>query len=234
MIGEGCYAQVFKYFDDFYQKTFALKRAKKDLNGKEIERFKREFEQMNSLNSPYILEVFSYNDKNQEYIMDFMDISLNDYIFANNTKLSFQEKKKLGNQIIQAFRYIHLKKLLHRDISPKNILLKLYDDVPVVKIADFGLVRTHNSSLTSLSTEFKGYLNDPNLLVEGFKNYDILHETYALTRILYFVLTGKTNFDKVRPNLKDFIEKGLHRDKDMRFKNVDELNQAFQNIKTLN
>lgn len=231
LIGQGSYAQVFKYFDDFYQKTFALKRAKKDLNQKEIERFKREFQEMNNLNSPYILDVYCYNDKTQEYIMDFMDISLNDYIIAKNTQLSFQEKKSLGKQIIKAFNYIHSKQLLHRDISPKNILLKIYDDVPVVKIADFGLVRTNNSNLTSVNTELKGYFNDPNLLVEGFQNYNILHETYALTRILYFVMSGKTNLDKVSPNLKEFVDKGLHVDKDARFKNVDELDKAFQNIK---
>ncbi len=231
LIGEGSYAQVFKYFDDFYHRTFALKRAKKDLNQKEIERFKREFQEMNNLNSPYILDVYCYNDKNQEYIMDFMDISLSDYIISKNIQLAFQEKKNLGIQIIKAFRHIHSKQLLHRDISPKNILLKLYDDVPVVKVADFGLVRTHNSSLTSVNTELKGYFNDPNLLVEGFQNYNILHETYALTRILYFVMSGKSNLNKVKPSLKAFIDKGLHIDKDLRFKSVDELNEAFHNIK---
>jgi len=231
LIGEGSYAQVFKYLDEFYQKTFTLKRAKKNLNSKEIIRFKREYEQMSMLNSPYIIEVFSYNEKNKEYIMEFMDITLNDYILANNTKLTFQERKKICNQIIRAFSYIHSKGLLHRDISPKNILLKLYDDVIVVKIADFGLVRLPDSNLTSLNTEFKGCFNDPNLIVEGFDKYDVLHETYALTRLLYFVITGKTRTDKINENLKTFIKKGLDSSKDNRFKNVDELNQAFQSVK---
>ncbi|XQF94187.1 protein kinase domain-containing protein (plasmid) [Pseudoalteromonas espejiana] len=49
---------------------------------------------------------------------------------------------------------------MHRDISPKNILLKEYDDVAVVKIADFGLVKIVDSELTSENTDFKGYYND--------------------------------------------------------------------------
>jgi serine/threonine-protein kinase len=119
---------------------------------------------------------------------------------------------------------------LHRDISPKNILIKEYDDVVVVKIADFGLVKVVDSHLTSVSTEFKGYFNDPNLVVEGFDKYDVLHETYALTRILYYVLTGRTSTDRVSPNLRSFIEKGLSSDKRLRFKNIDELRQDFQHI----
>lgn len=230
LIGEGSYAQVFKYSDKFYLKTFALKRAKNDLNKKELERFKREYSQMNEMNSPYVLEVYGYNDKNNEYIMEFMDRSLNDYILNNNNKLTFKERVKLGLQIIKAFSYIHSKNILHRDVSPKNILLKVYDDVIVVKIADFGLVKLIDSDLTSANTQFKGYFNDPGLVVEGFDNYNILHETYALTRILYFVLTGKTNADKAKPYLIDFIEKGLNSNHANRYQNISELNNAFQRI----
>jgi tRNA A-37 threonylcarbamoyl transferase component Bud32 len=233
LIGEGSYAQVFRYFDNFYQKDYVLKRAKKDLNDKEIERFKREYEEMKKLKSPYIVEVFGYIEKKKEYIMESMDISLYKYIMYNNTKLSFPDRKKIINQIIKAFSYIHSKQLLHRDISPNNILLKLYDDVIVVKISDFGLVKLPESNLTSANTELKGYFNDPNLSVEGFDKYEIVHETYALTRLLYFVMTGKTTTGKVKnSNLKDFICKGLNSNKDQRFKNIDELSQAFQGVTT--
>ncbi len=231
LIGEGSYAQVFKFFDKFYLKTFALKRAKNDLTPKELERFKREYDEMRGLNSPYVLGVFGFNELKKEYVMEFMDVSLDEYISKNNTKLSFQEKVRLGLQIIRAFIYIHSKNILHRDISPKNILIKKYDDVVVVKIADFGLVKVIDSDLTSLNTEFKGYFNDPGLVVEGFDQYDVLHETYALTRILYYVLTGKTSTSKVPENMRGFIEKGLNSDKRTRFKDINELGQAFQNIK---
>lgn len=229
-IGSGSYANVYKYFDSFYLRDFALKRAKKELNSKEVERFRREYEQMSILRSPYILEVYGYNEKNNEYVMEFMDAPLEKYISRNNTKLSFQERMKLGLQIIKAFTYIHSKNILHRDISPKNILLKEYDDVVVVKIADFGLVKIFNSELTSVNTEFKGYYNDPSLITEGFDSYGMLHETYALTRILYYVLTGKAKTENPPENVRAFIEKGLSSDKSVRFKDTDELRRAFQSI----
>jgi serine/threonine-protein kinase len=229
-LGSGSYANVYKYFDSFYLKSFALKRAKKDLNEKEIQRFRREYEQMSKLSSPYVLEVYGYNEKNNEYVMEFMDSSLDKYMSKNNDKLSFQDRVKLGLQILKAFLYIHSKNILHRDISPKNILLKEYDDVVVVKIADFGLVKIVESELTSANTEFKGYYNDPSLITEGFDSYSILHETYALTRILYYVLTGKSKTEKPPENVRAFVEKGLSSNKAVRFKDVDELRKAFQSI----
>lgn len=229
-LGSGSYANVYKYFDSFYNKNFALKRAKKDLNAKEIERFRREYEQMSMLSSPYVLEVYGYNEENNEYIMEFMDNSLDKYMSKNNSKLSFQDRVKLGLQILRAFSYIHSKNILHRDISPKNILLKEYDDVAVVKIADFGLVKIVDSELTSKNTDFKGYYNDPSLVTEGFDSYSILHETYALTRILYFVLTGKSKTEKSPENVRAFIDIGLSSDKSIRFKDIDELRIAFQAI----
>jgi len=63
-IGEGSYAQVFKYFDDFYDKYFVVKRARTNLDAKELERFYKEYEVMKSINSPYVLEVYRL-DKNK-------------------------------------------------------------------------------------------------------------------------------------------------------------------------
>jgi serine/threonine protein kinase len=36
LIGEGSYAKVFKYIDDYYKKKFVLKRANKNLTVKVI------------------------------------------------------------------------------------------------------------------------------------------------------------------------------------------------------
>lgn len=232
LVGEGSYAQVFKYKDQYYKKFFVLKRAKKELNSKELSRFKREFEQMNNLQSPYIVEVFSYDESKNEYIMEYMDFTLDSYINKNNSTLSFAERKGLGYQILKAFSYIHSKGLLHRDISPKNVLLKKYEDVLVVKVSDFGLVRIPESHLTSVGTPFKGYFNDPSLILDGFESYNILHETYALTRLLFFVMTGRTNMEKIEnASLRVFAEKGINPDKSRRFTSVDELKVAFRDIK---
>jgi len=230
-IGSGSYANVFKYKDAFYNKYFVLKRAKKDLSEKEIERFKREFEEMLDFSSPYILEVYCYNEKQIEYIMEYMDFTLDSYILKFNSSLSIMQRKNIVQQILRAFDYIHSKDRLHRDINPKNILIKKYEDIIVVKIADFGLVKIPDSLLTSANTEFKGYFNDPALIVDGFDTYGILHETFALTRVVCYVMTGKTNIDTITdPKLRAYLNKGLNANKSQRFQNISEMVQAFKII----
>lgn len=231
LIGSGSYANVYKYKDTFYNRPFILKRAKKELTDKEVARFKREFDVMNDLSSPYILEVYCYNPDKNEYIMEYMDYTLDGYIAAHNSTLTIVQRKGIAQQRLRAFDYLHSKGHLHRDISPKNILIKEYDDTLVVKLSDFGLVKIPDSTLTTVNTEFKGYFNDPALVVEGFNTYGIVHETYALTRVIYFVMTGKTNTEKItNQNLRAFVEKGLNPDKIKRFQNIRDMISAFKAI----
>lgn len=231
LIGSGSYANVYKYKDTFYNHPFILKRAKKELTDKEVARFKREFDVMNDLSSPYILEVYCYNPDKNEYIMEYMDYTLDGYIAAHNSTLTIVQRKGIAQQMLRAFDYLHSKGHLHRDISPKNILIKEYDDTLVVKLSDFGLVKIPDSTLTTVNTEFKGYFNDPALVVEGFNTYGIVHETYALTRVIYFVMTGKTNTEKItNQNLRAFVEKGLNPDKIKRFQNIRDMISAFKAI----
>ena len=231
LIGSGSYANVYKYKDTFYNRPFILKRAKKELTDKEMARFKREFDVMNDLSSPYILEVYCYNPDKNEYIMEYMDYTLDGYIAAHNSTLTIIQRKGIAQQILRAFDYLQSKRHLHLDISPKNILIKEYDDTLVVKLSDFGLVKIPDSTLTTVNTEFKGYFNDPALVVEGFNTYGIVHETYALTRVIYFVMTGKTNTEKItNQNLRNFVERGLNPDKTKRFQNIRDMISAFKTI----
>lgn len=144
---------------------------------------------MNKLSSPYIVEVYRYKYGNNQYVMELMDYTLDKYYEKFNASLSKEDRKSTANQILRGFKYIRSKNLLHRDISPKNILVKVYDDVKVIKVSDFGLVKVPDSNLT----EFKGYFNDPMLVTEGFYTYKKIHETYSITRLICFIITGKTN-----------------------------------------
>ncbi len=103
-IGEGSYANVYKYKDTFYNRNFIIKRAKKDLSEKELLRFKREYEEMKELSSPYILEVYRYLEDKNEYIMEYMDYTLDSYIAKSNTKLSDFQRKGIAQQVLRAFK----------------------------------------------------------------------------------------------------------------------------------
>jgi len=228
LIGEGSYAQVFKYKDEFYNKNFIIKRAQKNLSQKELERFKREYEVMRQLHSPHVLEVYRYDETRHEYYAEYADETLLRYI-SHNPDLDIYKRKSICNQLFRCFSYVHSKGYLHRDLSFTNILLVHYEDGnSMVKLSDFGLVKEPDSTLTSIDSEIKGSLNDSNLRVIGFTNFSIVYETYALTRVILFVMTGLQNIEKIRDEkVRSFVLKGINPDTNKRYQNVDELKAAF-------
>lgn len=227
MVGEGFYAKVFSYTDPNYDMPVILKRAKPTLDNKELTRFKQEFQILKSLHSPYIIVAYAYNDATNEYTMEYMDETIYKYILRENHALTLKERKNIIAQICKGLKYIHSKKLLHRDISLVNVFIKHYDDVNVIKLGDFGLVKNPENTLTSLQSEIKGSLNDPDLVNVGFGNYEIRHETFALTRLCYFILTGRTNINKQKASaIREFWLKGTNTDINERFVSVDELYEA--------
>tara|TARA_Y100000034_G_C6910321_1_gene424391 strand:- start:12975 stop:13538 length:564 start_codon:yes stop_codon:yes gene_type:complete len=186
---------------------------------------------MKNLNSPYVVEVFAYDDAEKEYTMELMDFSLDEYIKKNNSKLPKTERVGLVLQILKAFKYLSSKNILHRDVSPKNILLRKYEDVIVVKLSDFGLVKIPDSELTSMDTDIKGYFNDPRLVTDGFDSYEFHHEVYAITKIIYFVMTGKTNTAKLESSeFNSFIAVGLNSNTQERYKSVNDIVSKFREV----
>ncbi|ECO8162275.1 protein kinase [Campylobacter jejuni] len=184
------------------------------------------FVKLNSISNPEVNKNYSLDENKKEYIMEYVDFTLKEYIHKNNSKLSSDERISLGIQIIKGIKTLWNKNILHRDISLKNILIKQYDDIVVIKISDFGLVKELNSELTSENTEIKGSLNEiSRLQKKGFNNYDKSDEIYALSRVLYFIATGRTNLINTKC---DFLEKGINDNVKNRYNNLDDLMRDFK------
>ncbi|WP_299326469.1 protein kinase [uncultured Helicobacter sp.] len=225
IIGNGSYADVYKYFDKFYQCNFALKRLNNKANKKEIERFEKEFEAMKKIDNPYILKVYCFDKDKQEYIMEYADFTLKEYINKHNQKISKNERISIGCQILKAIQFLWNKDILHRDISLTNILIRKYDGILVVKVSDFGLIKEKNSDLTSDDTEIKGSLNEKSRLEKiGFKSYSHCDEIYTLSKVLYFVATGK---EKIENAKCDFLHKGTNANIEERYKDLESLKNDF-------
>jgi tRNA A-37 threonylcarbamoyl transferase component Bud32 len=197
-ISQGSYANIYRFKDEFYGEIFALKRAKKTLSEPELIRFKKEFEYMKKMDSPYILKVYSYNENENEFVMEYIKTNLHEFISINNSKLDVRKRRQMVLQVFMAFNYIHSKGIYHRDISLSNILVKQYEDnSTIIKICDFGYLKESESTLTRRDTDFEGSLNDPNLRLIGPDKYTIQHEIYALTQIIYYIMTGRKNLSNI-------------------------------------
>lgn len=231
-IGKGSYARVYSFYDEYYDEKFVLKCLKAEADEKDCERFNREFDIMKKLNSLFIAKVYKIDREKREYIMEYIDMTLYEYIQMNNSKMSFEDREYIIKQIIIAFEYLAKKNILHRDISPKNVLLKIYEDSLCIKLSDFGLVKIEKSTLTSPNSEARGSLNDPRLADIGFNNYDSSYEMYALTRLIAYILTGKSNFSNIKDtNILEFLNKGTSNKIEERYKDIFELKNNFKILK---
>ncbi|OZF01262.1 protein kinase family protein [Rhodococcoides fascians] len=222
MVGSGSYAHVYSYVDPDYGIKFAVKRAKKDLPERDLERFKQEFDVLRKLSFPYVVEVYRYEESSNEYRMEYCDTTLRDYIRKKNSTLSFAARKRIALQFLYGVNYIHHEQLLHRDISLQNILLKVFGAGAVlVKLSDFGLVKDQASAFTRTQTEMKGTIRDP--VLGSFKDYAVVNEMYSIGHILAYIFTGRESLPPATDDVGRIIHKCAINDVSLRYQAVTEL-----------
>lgn len=222
MVGEGSYAHVYSYVDPDYDIKFAVKRAKKGIDPRDLHRFKREFDVMRRLSFPYIVEVYRYNEERSEYRMEFCDETLRAYIARRNATLPTSSRKRIALQFLYGLNYIHSQALLHRDISLQNVLLKVFASGAVlVKLSDFGLVKELESEYTRTHTALRGTIRDP--LLEKFKDYSIANEIYAIGYVLSFVFTGRESLGASSGEVGRIVRKCVDHDVSRRYASVREI-----------
>ncbi len=222
MVGSGSYAHVYSYVDPDYGIKFAVKRAKKDLDERDLGRFKQEFEVLKGLSFPYVVQVYQYNEARNEYRMEYCDTTLRAYIGRRNAALSFTARKRIALQFLYGINYLHHRELLHRDISLQNILVKEFDvGAVLVKLSDFGLVKDPAKDFTLTQTEMKGTLRDP--MLTNFKDYKVVNEMYPIGWVLGYIFTGREGLQPRGDAVGDIIQKCAILDLGARYQTVADL-----------
>lgn len=219
MVGEGSYALVYSYIDPVYGIQFALKRAKRGITDRDLLRFKQEFDVMSRLSFPYVVQVYRYDDERNEYRMEFCDETLRTYISKRNSNLVFATRKRIALQFLYGMNYLHVRGLLHRDISLQNVLMKVFDHGAVlVKLSDFGLVKEATSDFTRTQSELRGTIRDPAL--DDFKRYGVANEIYAIGWVLWYIFTGKESLRFGADEVSGIIQRCVDHDPDQRYQKV--------------
>ncbi|MGJ5672304.1 MAG: protein kinase domain-containing protein [Nostochopsis sp.] len=132
---------VLKEFSPQVQTAYVLKKAE--------ELFQREATVLYQLQHPQIprfRELFRSNFNNKEYLFLVQDYvegktysSLLDERLQKALRFTELEVTELLLQILPVLEYIHSLKVIHRDISPDNLMLRRIDQLPV--LIDFGGVK---------------------------------------------------------------------------------------------
>jgi len=241
--GSGYFCNVKLYHDEKTGEEFALKELKKEYYQKEEYRYrlKREIQLLKELQGcDNIIELLEDgNDKEKRelwYLMPFAKQNLYDYIKTHNNTLDKRDRYDVTHQIIQAIKYAHSRNILHRDISPNNVLVFYIADKIKVKVSDFGLGKDAESLSYYTGSSVSGY---GQILYVSPEQRDKLKDAtnksdiYSLGKLVYFIFTAKDP-DNLKPfELSTLVAKSIEDNPEDRFKDIIEFEKHFQALRDL-
>ena len=140
------------------------------------------------LRHPHIVQIVEFFQTAQGHlvmIMERANCSLADLLFRGY-KFEVKAICSVGRQVLRALEYIHSLPVVHRDVTPKNILV-----FPnwIYKLSDFGIAKDTVTSdeLTKTLIGHNSYL-PPELLRYGYSRRE--SDFYQLGIVLLTLMTG--------------------------------------------
>ncbi|MGE5463375.1 MAG: protein kinase domain-containing protein, partial [Syntrophothermus sp.] len=191
-LGQGGNGAVYRAFDASFNREVAIKILPLELmrNLKILARFRRELKVIAQLEHPAIVPVYDVGEENGQpyYVMRYMSGgSLRRWI--NSGKLSLQETADIVERIALGLEYAHRKGIVHRDLTPDNIL---FDNHNNPYITDFSLAKLIADTYRTNSGN--GLIGTPEYISpEQAQSLPVDHraDIYGLGVITYEMLTGE-------------------------------------------
>ena len=133
------------------ERRVAVKLIRRGLGTRTVEaRFEAECQAMAMMSHPNIPQVLDIGRTEEDLPYYAMQLvhgpSITEFCKRRSTTLA--ERLQLFQQLCSAIDHAHRKGIIHRDLKPANILVEVSDDAPVVRVIDFGLVKSNNRRLS--------------------------------------------------------------------------------------
>lgn len=206
-LGKGGQGTIHVVFNkkSLFGKKYALKELHNHGDEQVKERFQKEIRAIRAIKHPSIAEVFDHSkseDAFQYYVMECFEgaqslteltIQSNRNPFEGNTLKSLA----LFEEIVKAIQVCERQNptLLHRDISPNNILV-LEDGS--IRLIDFGLCQTVGDSTITLAGENLGTRNyaPPEFGSGSVLPAGIHSDIYSAAKVVWSTITSERVFDR--------------------------------------
>lgn len=175
-----------------------------------LSRFQREIHTLARIAHPNIATLYDWGsfDGRPWYVMELVEgVDLRVLVEqwqADPSAERFTQTTAILTQVARALEHIHQRGLVHRDITPANILV-LPDGT--AKLMDFGVVKEEGGELTALGEVVGTVAYIAPEQISGGK-VDARTDLYALGVVLYLLLTGRRPFNA--RTLSGYFEKHLH------------------------
>lgn len=194
-LGQGGMAQVYRAFDRRLEREVALKVLRPHLTEADSERFRREIMTLAKLSHPNIVSIYDLGQGDHIYFT--MELipggPLTDLGILSADLEPLTHFLDTAIAVADALAYVHRLGMVHRDLTPRNILLTS-EGHP--KVMDFGLVQLAETSRqltrTGLTLGTPQYMA-PEQAQGGLTGAHT--DLYALGAVLYKTVTGVAPFE---------------------------------------
>jgi cyclin-dependent kinase 14 len=198
-LGEGSYATVYKGICIETGLEIALKEIR--LNEEEGAPFTaiREASLLRELVHANIVKLHDiiYTTSQLVFVFEFLCTDLNHYLERyGNGGLNPHNVKLFLLQLLRGLSYIHIRKILHRDLKPQNLLISQHGEL---KLADFGLARAKSVPTQSYSNEVVTLWYRPPDILLGSTKYNTQLDMWGVGCIFCEMVSGLPTF----PGVKD-------------------------------
>ena len=194
-IGHGGMASVFAAYDRELDRPVALKLLADNLAGDEEsqERFKREARIAARLSHPNIVAIFDVGEEEGRpfIVMEYVEGESLAEVLKENGPLAPDRAVELVRQACAALGHAHEAGVVHRDVKPKNLLLR---EDGVLKVADFGIARA--AEVAGLTQVGQVIGTPPYIAPEQMHGRDVSPATdvYGLGVLLHHLITGHSPY----------------------------------------
>ncbi|HET8935792.1 MAG TPA: serine/threonine-protein kinase [Polyangiales bacterium] len=187
LLGRGGMASVYRAMDTSLNREVALKRltvaSKLPERTTAIALFEREFHTLTHLRHPHVISVYDYGvaaDDSPYYTMELLDGG----DLRERAPLDWREACRVFFEICSSLALLHSRRLLHRDISPRNIRCTQQGSA---KLIDFGAMAPMNAGGNEV-------VGTPAFIAPETLHrlaLDARTDLFSLGVTLYYTLTGR-------------------------------------------
>jgi Protein kinase domain/AAA ATPase domain len=179
-LGQGAAGAVLRVLDESSGRNFALKQLNLDASARVAALFEQEYYTLASLRHPHIVEVYEYGTDSgvPYYTMELLDGS----DLSQLAPLPWTTACGYVRDAAAALSVLHARRLLHRDISPRNLWLT---PEGTIKLIDFGALTAFGGARDVVGTP-------PLVAPEALQGQllDQRTDLYALGALLYWLVSG--------------------------------------------